>query len=254
MSGSQASASHRLTAVSDRPVRVGHRQPVAILLLSLLIGVLSGCTYEEPEVGLSITPTSNDPVQDPSGIADSNEPTPSSRCQGGPETSCLGPLPGGTYSTSAFQPAFSFTVPEGWTNLEDEPGNFMLNRKDDSQIGRWGGSYVGIYQNVRAAALCKEEEESGVGPGSGDLVAWYRTVPGLEIVGEAPASVGGLNGVTLDLRVREIGGVPVRLLALPNLSPSSLVVGFPSCITSSPRLWKCVLSSWTGWTATSLLK
>lgn len=114
---------------------------------------------------------------------------------------CLGDLAAGTYSTKSFEPKLTYTVPKGWHNGEDLPGNVLLRRTDDPQEGDWGGSYIGVYQNVRAPALCGEEVENGIGTSAKELASWYRTVPGLEIVREAPASVGGLSGIALDLRV-----------------------------------------------------
>lgn len=116
---------------------------------------------------------------------------------------CLGSLDAGTYSTTSFEPKFSYTVPEGWANSEDLPGNALLSRIDDPQEGAWGGSYIGVYQNVRAPSPCGEEAQPGVGTSAAELAAWYRTVPGLEIVGDAPVSVGGLSGILLDFRVSD---------------------------------------------------
>ena len=66
---------------------------------------------------------------------------------------CLGPLEPGEYQTSTFEPQLNYTVPAGWTNFEDLPGNFWLFLQEDSQDGALGGSYLGIYQNVHAAAI-----------------------------------------------------------------------------------------------------
>lgn len=116
---------------------------------------------------------------------------------------CLGNLAAGTYSSRSFKPTLSYTVPEGWTNSEDLPGNVLLSQTDDPQTDIWGGSYIGVYQNVRAAALCGEAAQSEVGTSAAELAAWYRTVQGLEIMRDAPASLGGLSGTALDLRVSD---------------------------------------------------
>lgn len=124
---------------------------------------------------------------------------------------CLGPVEAGSYATESFTPSLSYTVPEGWSNEEDLPGNVLLTRTDDSQDGVWGGSYIGVYQNVRAPSLCGEGAEPGVGVGSAELAAWYRAVPGLDIVAESPVSVGGLSGIALDLRVSDEWASPCPL-------------------------------------------
>ncbi|WP_142062427.1 LamG domain-containing protein [Pseudarthrobacter sp. B4EP4b] len=117
---------------------------------------------------------------------------------------CLGPLePGTKHETTSFEPKLSYTVPKGWSNEEDLPGQVLLLRPSDPQEGVWGGSYIGVYQNVRAAAQCSEEAQPGVGTSAAELAAWYRTVPGLEIAAEAPTSLGGLTGIALDFRVSD---------------------------------------------------
>jgi hypothetical protein len=63
-----------------------------------------------------------------------------------------------------FQPAITYTVPPGWRNMEDLPGNFWLYRASDPQEGAVGGSYLGIYQNARAAAIsCAEAPKMASG-------------------------------------------------------------------------------------------
>lgn len=139
----------------------------------------------------------------PGATLDQPEQSASSACPDPHGGLCLGTLTAGTYSTQSFSPALTYTVPEGWTNREDLPGNFLLSRVEDPDEGPWGGSYIGVYQNVRAPALCSEEAQPGVGTSAADLTAWYRTVPGLEIVAEAPVTMGGLSGTALDFRVSD---------------------------------------------------
>jgi hypothetical protein len=49
---------------------------------------------------------------------------------------CLGPIAAGTYSTVVFGPTITYTVPAGWANYEDLPGNFLLIPP--------GGDFAGI--------------------------------------------------------------------------------------------------------------
>lgn len=140
----------------------------------------------------------------PDGVTlDRPEQSAASTCPNPHGGVCLGSLDAGTYSTMAFKPKLSYTVPEGWANGEDLPGNVLLGRINDPQVGDWGGSYIGVYQNVRAPALCAEEAQPGVGTSAAELAVWYSMVPGLEIVGDAPVSVGGLSGIALDFRVSQ---------------------------------------------------
>jgi hypothetical protein len=94
-------------------------------------------------------------------------------------------------------------VPQGWRNNEDLPGNFQLYRSKDPQGGVVGGNYLGIYQNARAAAInCDEAPQAGVGAGPQDLVAWYRSVPGLIVSAPTEVTVGGLKGYQIDLALQ----------------------------------------------------
>ena len=113
---------------------------------------------------------------------------------------CLGPLEAGQYQTSTFQPRVTFTVPAGWTNFEDLPGNFWLFLQQDSQDGVLGGSYLGIYQNVNAAAIdCTETAQEGVGSTPTELINWYQSIPGLTVSNPTKVTVGGLQGLQIDL-------------------------------------------------------
>jgi hypothetical protein len=105
---------------------------------------------------------------------------------------CLGPLEAGSYSTRSFDPDITYTVPDAWENLEDLPGNFLLQKIGDER-------YVAIYQNVRAPAECEETWASGVGAAVADLVDWYTTHPGLNTTQPQTVTVGGLTGVFLDI-------------------------------------------------------
>lgn len=113
---------------------------------------------------------------------------------------CRGPLDPGTYRTLTFQPRITYTVPAGWVNAEDLPGNFWLYLEDDLQDGPAGGSYLGIYQNIHAAAInCAEDWQEGVGTTPEHLVAWYRSIPGVEVSEPQPVTVGGLSGLQIDI-------------------------------------------------------
>lgn len=161
---------------------------------------------------------------------------------------CLGSLEAGTHSTTSFEPNLSYTVPEGWTNGEDLPGHVLLSRTDDPEEGAWGGSYLGVYQNVRAAALCGEEAQSEVGASAADLAAWYRTVPGLEIVGDARVSVGGLSGIALDFRVRDGWTSPCPLDGTIHAIPVIIGGGVSELhhVIGAPLEMRLILLDWEG--------
>ncbi|PYI38087.1 hypothetical protein CVS30_11920 [Arthrobacter psychrolactophilus] len=161
---------------------------------------------------------------------------------------CLGALEEGNYSTTSFEPKLSYTVPEGWSNREDLPGNVLLTRTSDSQEGTWGGSYIGVYQNVRASSLCTEEAQPGVGTSAADLAAWYRTAPGLEIVTDAPTMVGGLSGIMLDFRVSTQWKSPCPLDGVIHAIPIIIGGGVSDLhhVMGAPLEMRIILLDWQG--------
>lgn len=113
--------------------------------------------------------------------------------------SCLGELKPGTFRTKIFRPGIEYTVPDGWVNGEDLPGNFLLTRRVDPQPPT-GGNFVGIYRDIRASALdCSEAPQPGVGASVDELTAWMSSRDGLEVTQPVRVSVGGLTGVMLDV-------------------------------------------------------
>ncbi|MDQ4053060.1 MAG: hypothetical protein M3237_10220 [Actinomycetota bacterium] len=119
---------------------------------------------------------------------------------------CLGPLEAGTYETSVFTPALRYTVPGGWVNAEDLPGNFLLHRAQDGQEGIRGGSYIGVWSGIRASSAdddCPEEAQAGVGTSPEELVAWFRSRPGLRVTRPKRVEVGGLDGLAVDITLRK---------------------------------------------------
>jgi hypothetical protein len=105
---------------------------------------------------------------------------------------CLGPLDAGTYTTRAFSPPITYTVPEGWTNGEDLPGNFLLQLLRDPR-------YLGIYRNVAAPDGCVERPDPDLERSVQAVSDWLTAHPGLDTTDPEPASVGGLNGVYTDI-------------------------------------------------------
>jgi hypothetical protein len=91
-------------------------------------------------------------------------------------------------------------VPDGWVNGEDLPGNFLLVRASDPQEGLYGGNMVGIYRDaVAAAEYCIESPEPGIGTSVQALATWLTGHRGLETTEPQPITVGGLDGVMVDV-------------------------------------------------------
>ena len=105
---------------------------------------------------------------------------------------CLGRLEPGTYTTVSFAPAITYTVPAGWANGEDLPGNFQLQLNDDAR-------YLGIYKNANVPFKCEEHPDLRLSQTVSDYTRWLRRHPLLHVTTPVPVSIGGLRGVYMDI-------------------------------------------------------
>jgi hypothetical protein len=121
---------------------------------------------------------------------------------------CLGPLAAGTYSTTVFEVPITYTVPDGWANLEDLPGNFLLIPPGGSLQGVDAGTsdYMGIYVSIAATSGDCDgpqagQEALGVGRTPSAIAAELATHPGVHATTPVPVTVGGLSGIVFDLTI-----------------------------------------------------
>jgi D-alanyl-D-alanine carboxypeptidase len=114
--------------------------------------------------------------------------------------SCQGPLEAGTYTSSEFEPTFSYTVPDGWENFGDVPDFFDLFAEDEVEVD---GAIV--LARSPAAMLSgpdqgsPPEPDEDVGRSAEELADWLTAHPELETGDPEPVTVGGLDGVQLDI-------------------------------------------------------
>jgi hypothetical protein len=109
----------------------------------------------------------------------------------------------GTYTSAVFETPITFTVPEGWKVFEDEPGQFGLARIAND------GPPLLVLRDVRAAATdCSERPEDGVGHTAEEFTAWLAAHEGLTTTDPAPVTVGGLDGMVLDISLDESWTTP----------------------------------------------
>jgi hypothetical protein len=118
--------------------------------------------------------------------------------------SCLGALAAGTYRTTVFETPFTFTVPEGWANYEDLPGNFLLLPPGGDIYGVDAGTsdYVGVYQGVGVGASSGtncDAVEPGVGLDPTSMVAALAAREGIIVSDPMPVEIGGLPGLMIDV-------------------------------------------------------
>lgn len=105
---------------------------------------------------------------------------------------CLNAIDAGTYTTSTFQPSTTYTVPGGWVNREDRPGNVLLHLDGDER-------YVGIYRDATAPLECEETPAPDVGTSVDAWSDWLTSHPGLVTTEPQSVNVGGLDGVYIDI-------------------------------------------------------
>ena len=75
--------------------------------------------------GSATAPSASVAVSTSSTLA-TESASPPPECPNPEGQACLGELAPGTYTTVVFTPTLTYTVPSGWSNFEDTPGNFLL--------------------------------------------------------------------------------------------------------------------------------
>jgi hypothetical protein len=182
----------------------------ALTAASIAAVMLAGCASDPDNEDAAAAPTPDSVAErdDTRSLASSEKPDVTDpgfyprACFNPHGGDCLGPLAAGSHITTRFRPTIGYTTPEGWVNGEDLPGNFLLYREDDPQDGFEGGSYVGIYTDIRAPKRCEEGWVEGVGHTPAELATWYRQHPGLAASKPRRVEVGGLQGVLLDVPLK----------------------------------------------------
>jgi hypothetical protein len=124
---------------------------------------------------------------------------------------CLGDLDPGAHVSTTYNPfmprdayvydygRLSYTVPAGWTNVIDGPDGFGLARQ--------GAPDAAILLSSTAIADsqapgCPGTVEPGIGRTAAALASWLTTLPGVDATTPATVTVGGLDGVTLDVSIK----------------------------------------------------
>ena len=139
----------------------------------------------------------------PMALPSSPIPSPSAAACPNPEGGeCLGPLTGGTYASVEFQAGVTYTVPDGWANYEDLPGNFLLVPPSGTLEGVNAGTsdYIGMYDGTApASANCDEVPEPGIETTPEAMAEWYVSLAGLDTTEPSPVHLGGLMGRVFDV-------------------------------------------------------
>jgi hypothetical protein len=117
-----------------------------------------------------------------------------------PHYDCAGPLEPGQYRATYVDPTVAFEIGSpGWTWRYG--GSLQLKASDTAAEGYDADGINFFLDPVIAAQDCKDGPEPGVERSVGDLVVWLQAAPGLTTSDRTPVTVGGLDGVRLDLQV-----------------------------------------------------
>jgi hypothetical protein len=174
------------------------------VLLSIVLLLASGCKSDsQPSQAARTSAT-------PTGTS-----SPAGGCPNPHGGTCLGPLGAGTYTTTLFLPTLTYRVASGWANYEDLHGNFLLLPPGQALEGVDAGTsdYISVFTQIAA----QEPDCSGPSPESSPtaIAATIAGRPELKVTKPRQASVGGLDGVVLDIALAE------------DASPTCLIVGVP---------------------------
>ena len=124
------------------------------------------------------------------GCGGSVPPTPSSTARAA--------VPAGTYTSSAFRPPITYTLPDGWLIADDAPDYLGLEPVTSDATG------IRVFRSPRAASqdpTCPIAAAPGVGTTARDLVDWVRARPGLVAGNPVAVTLGGLAGLQIDLAI-----------------------------------------------------
>ena len=116
---------------------------------------------------------------------------------------CLGKLAPGKYTTVLFTPTLSYSVPSGWSNFEDTPGNFLLvpPRGNLPGVNRDTSDFIGVASSITAADDCSFHEVPGLKQSPSGIAGWMARNPGLAITNRHDVEIGGLQGVVFDIKM-----------------------------------------------------
>jgi hypothetical protein len=117
-----------------------------------------------------------------------------------PEASGGKPLPAGTYSSLAFQPIVTYTVPDGWERTADQAGFH--------QIRPFGSNAASVNVFSRPApavqdGACTAAPDTSIGTTAAELVTWISERPGLVVSTPAMITIGDLSGQMIDVGVKD---------------------------------------------------
>jgi hypothetical protein len=116
---------------------------------------------------------------------------------------CLGSVAAGRHTTTRFQPQMTYTVPVGWSNVEDLKGNVSLLAPVGTLAGAAAGTSdtIGVFTSAVPAEGCDFKSAPDVAATPSAFAAWLTRHAGLVTSKTHPVSIGGLSGTVVDMRM-----------------------------------------------------
>jgi hypothetical protein len=108
------------------------------------------------------------------------------------------------YRTKSFRPQLTYAAVDGWSNMEDLPGNFLLLPPGRGVSGVDAGNvdYLGAYSGATvAAADCESASMPGVGLEPEAIATALAERPGLDVSEPRKVVVGGHRGLVIDIEL-----------------------------------------------------
>lgn len=194
-------ASSLAPSTEHKATRMMRRAAFSCALTLILTGC-AGASVPPSTAALTVAATTAVSTATPRpSAAASPTSTPRPACPNPTGGQCLGVLPAGTYSTVRFGPTITYIVPAGWENSEDLSGNFALLPPGNDIAGVDAGTsdYIGVYASIAPHAPCGHPVLDIHGAAA--MAAYMRGQAAYATTAARPASVGGLSGVVLDIRL-----------------------------------------------------
>jgi hypothetical protein len=166
-----------------------------------------------------------------------------------PTLPCQGPLEPGEYRWTFSDPTIDFTIPSsGWT--WSYSGGFKIVAAEAVEgLDIADGIYF-LHDPTIATRDCEDSSGPGVGRSVKDLVAWLETAPGLVVSNPTPVTVGGFEGMQLDIQIDPAWKQPCffseGLPAVPLIFSGAEVGGYQWTILPEQSLRWFILDSEDG--------
>jgi hypothetical protein len=115
---------------------------------------------------------------------------------------CRGRLARGTYTSRAFTPTLTYTVPDGWSNRQDRPGNFVLLPPGQAPGGlnTSKSDFISVFSNVLLNDTCRETHPRGIVTPTA-MTHWLAHRPAVLLTHARAVTLGGLSGTVQDIRM-----------------------------------------------------